>query len=688
MHCPSFLNRRLRRVLPVCLLCAYATAANSTDTYSGGKLSIPSVTIGAATFTNMVVQVGTIVVPPSGSSGNGTSDTYDPASNRLTVPNVLVGATTYHNVVVTVGSLTSVQSVSGADSYSPPNLTISSVQVGTLTYHDVTITVGKILSAAGGMPNAVEDIFAGGRLQIPAVQVGARVYTNATITVGSILSVGSVEVPDVRGVSQVAATTLLGAAHLAPGMVTSAASSSVPVGGVISQSPAPGTRVALGSTVSLVVSTGSGGGGGGGIGTGVGWIPFIAAPATGKTPVGQNGLFVLAPDPLAATEANINWILPNTGVIALGASFVLQGTAPGSGFWPYAGIYAALNSQQVVDIYQVNLTDASSGAPAAFPVGNFAARKVPGIALICDFKSSQSNLLDPTTWFVVVHIGASGSCGTSTATGDSWVVVTATATQTVAITTTQIEFLHDPNGLLTALVLNDPATHDILMYTDRSFTNPATLFAGATTDVIVHAQKSAINSGAVGNGELEFRELGNGTTNALYRLDYTGPGSFKAIPSYNPGTDTLSQDSILTGTKADANNVYFTVTNLAGATETLYQEPIGAPGSTPPAPIALYTGGVSPVFSVLGSNGSVVVLETITPGAPATSSLGTVPVGVAATATQTPLGPAGGYSGSLAKSQMIVGNGSDYADPVQENRWRSRGLLIALNGVCGSQSLA
>jgi hypothetical protein len=28
------------------------------------------------------------------------------------------------------------------------------------------------------------------------------------------------------------------------------------------------------------------------------------------------------------------------------------------------------------------------------------------------------------------------------------------------------------------------------------------------------------------------------------------------------------------------------------------------------------------------------------------------------------------------------------ADPVQENRWRSRGLLVALNEVCGSQSLA
>ncbi len=41
----------------------------------------------------------------------------------------------------------------------------------------------------------------------------------------------------------------------------------------------------------------------------------------------------------------------------------------------------------------------------------------------------------------------------------------------------------------------------------------------------------------------------------------------------------------------------------------------------------------------------------------------------------------------LTAISQAIGAEAD-ADPVQENRWRSRGLLVALNEVCGSQSLA
>jgi hypothetical protein len=663
MQCASFLRQYARSIAAALLLLVCAGEAFGTDTYSGGMLSAPSVSIGSATFTNMVVTVGSIVQGPTGSSGNGSSDTYDPATNRLTIPNVVVGSTTYHNVIITVGTLVSVQSVTGADSYTPPHLSIASVQVGAQIYNNVTITVGSILGLAGGMPGAVRDNFSGGQLTIPAVQVGTRVFTNAVITVGSIVSVGGIDVPNVVGLTQAAATTALGAAHLVVGTVTMASSATVPAGDVISTSPAAGANAALGSAVNLFISTGSGGGGG--IGTGVGWFPFVASPVPGAVPAGQNGLFVLTPDPLAATAANIQWVIPNTPVMTVGAAFVLKGAAPGSGFWPYAGIYAALDSKNIVEIYQVNLTNSSASVPTAVPVGNFVAKHVNSLSLICDFTSAQTNILDATSWFVVLHIGGSNGCaGVDTSTGDSWVVVTATTTTTVNITTTSIDTFYNPSGVLTEMVLNDPATNNILLYADKSFTSPTPLFTGATTDNTIHSQTITINSGLVGNGTVEFRELGKTSGSpSVYRLDYTGASSFKAIPSYNPGTDSLSFDSPLAGTKADATNFYFTDTNFIGMTETLYQEPIGSAGSTPTAPIALYSASVASLseFSPLGSNGSLVVLETTTFGNPGTSTLGTVPVGVAHTATQDPLGPPGGYSGSIATSQMLHGASNDFS---------------------------
>ena len=72
-----------------------------------------------------------------------------------------------------------------------------------------------------------------------------------------------VAVPNVVGQTQAAATTAITGAGLVPGTMTQQASSAVASGNVISESPAAGTNVSSGSTVNLVVSTGSSTGGGG-----------------------------------------------------------------------------------------------------------------------------------------------------------------------------------------------------------------------------------------------------------------------------------------------------------------------------------------------------------------------------------------------------------------------------------------
>src|SRR5205085_1563299 len=89
---------------------------------------------------------------------------------------------------------------------------------------------------------------------------GTRVASGSAVTL--VVSTGSpgpaqVTVPNVVGQTQAAATSALTGAGLTVGAVTMQSSSTVAAGSVISESPTAGTRVASGSAVTLVVSTGS-----------------------------------------------------------------------------------------------------------------------------------------------------------------------------------------------------------------------------------------------------------------------------------------------------------------------------------------------------------------------------------------------------------------------------------------------
>ncbi len=185
------LGQPMRSLLTALLLLAGIPAALGADTFSAGELSIPTVAIGGATYSNMVVTPGAIL-GVGGGTPSGGADSYNPVNQQLTIPAVVDGNTTYTNVLITVASLVSIGSVAGADSYDGAQLHIASVQVGSAVYSDVVITVSRIVSVANGMPAAVRDEYnlTNGNLSIPAVQVGARVYTNAIVTIAAIVSVG------------------------------------------------------------------------------------------------------------------------------------------------------------------------------------------------------------------------------------------------------------------------------------------------------------------------------------------------------------------------------------------------------------------------------------------------------------------------------------------------------------------
>jgi hypothetical protein len=169
-------------------------AAGARDTYNSvnNELTIPAVTIGNATYSNMVITVGGVLSGPSGTSPYGSQDTYNPATRQLTIPSVLVGARTLINLIVMEATLISIGGVSGVDSYDGTHLSIPFVQVGAALYDNVVITVGTIDSVTGGMPTVAVDEFdsTAGQLAIPAVQYDGKIYTNAVIAVGNILTVG------------------------------------------------------------------------------------------------------------------------------------------------------------------------------------------------------------------------------------------------------------------------------------------------------------------------------------------------------------------------------------------------------------------------------------------------------------------------------------------------------------------
>jgi hypothetical protein len=193
MHLTSSRRLQARTLIAALLILTGSLKAGAFDTFSGGQISIPSVTIGGATFSNMVVTLGTIVTGPSGTTPNGTQDSYNPANNQLNIPAVLVGSNIYYNVIITVESLISPGSVTGADVYNGSFLTIPSVQIqGGGTFSNVVVTVGGIVSTGGGMPRNSLDVYNrdSNQLTIAAVQVGGTVYTNAIVTVGNIGSVG------------------------------------------------------------------------------------------------------------------------------------------------------------------------------------------------------------------------------------------------------------------------------------------------------------------------------------------------------------------------------------------------------------------------------------------------------------------------------------------------------------------
>ncbi len=194
--CSSRAHIEAAAALLLPLLCAGAASAMDTYAPGTGQLSVPVLQIGGATYSNVVVSIGTIVSGPTAPPASAGVDSYDPVSMQLTVPSVSLAGAIYDNVVANVSGLVSIGGVTGADTYDGADLHAPYVQVGPTVYTNVVLkaALGSILRIAGGMPQSTRDQYdaANGQLLVPAVLApNGKVYTNVTLAVstGNLVSV-------------------------------------------------------------------------------------------------------------------------------------------------------------------------------------------------------------------------------------------------------------------------------------------------------------------------------------------------------------------------------------------------------------------------------------------------------------------------------------------------------------------
>jgi len=190
----------------------------------------------------------------------------DAARNAITSAGLTIGTiTTAYSSTVPSGSVISQNPVSGAlvAKGSAINLTVSQglapVSVPNVTGMTQT-DAGSAITAAnlvlGTLSSAYSATVPAGNVISQNPASGTSVQAGSSVSL--VISSGPppVSVPNVIGMTQPNAQSAITAAMLTVGTITSANSSTVPAGSVISQNPAANALVTQGSSIALVVSSG------------------------------------------------------------------------------------------------------------------------------------------------------------------------------------------------------------------------------------------------------------------------------------------------------------------------------------------------------------------------------------------------------------------------------------------------
>jgi beta-lactam-binding protein with PASTA domain len=217
---------------------AKGSAVNFIVSTGPAPVAVPSVVgltqaAASTSITGAGLVVGTVAMQSSATVAAGLVISESPTAGTSVVKGSAV------NLVVSSGPApVTVPNVVGmTQAAAATTITGAGLLVGTVTTRSsATVAAGIVLSE---MPSA-------------GTQVTKGSAVNLTLSSGP----AKVMVPNVVGLSQAAAGSAITTAGLVVGTVTTQSSATVPAGEAISETPAAGTKVALGSAVSLVISSG------------------------------------------------------------------------------------------------------------------------------------------------------------------------------------------------------------------------------------------------------------------------------------------------------------------------------------------------------------------------------------------------------------------------------------------------
>jgi len=278
-----------------------------TQTVAGNTIAAADLNVGIVSIQNSgTVPAGVVIseAPAAGSSLRvGAAVNLAVSSGKVAVPSVVGLANAAATSLLTSAGLMGTVSYqySSTASGTAPFTTISqqSPVAGTLVAQGSPISLVVLTPLFVTVPNLIGLSLNDGEIALTAAQCAAHISlieigyeSSKTVPAGTVISQSPVPgnilgisgvtssttcpsslnptvvnivvssgpvqvmVPNVVGVTQAAATTLITTPGLVVGSVTTQPSSTVPSGSVISQSPAAGTNVAIGGPVNIVVSNG------------------------------------------------------------------------------------------------------------------------------------------------------------------------------------------------------------------------------------------------------------------------------------------------------------------------------------------------------------------------------------------------------------------------------------------------
>lgn len=235
---------------------AFYTLVNGVAINDAGQILV------LATQTATGQQV-TLLLTPVTAVPNVVGDTQPAATSALTAAGFVLGAVTMQgSTTVAPGFVISQDPAAGAsvESGSAVNLVVSSgVAVPNVVGVPLAMASNELTSAGlatGSITQQYSGTVAPGTVISESPSAGSSVAGGAPVDLVVSQGAAPVEVPNLLGDSQAAAAAALSSASLSLGTVGQQASSSVPPGEVLSQSPAAGDSVSVGSVVNVILSSG------------------------------------------------------------------------------------------------------------------------------------------------------------------------------------------------------------------------------------------------------------------------------------------------------------------------------------------------------------------------------------------------------------------------------------------------